>query len=143
MKVAGTPRPWMAGAIRIFVLVSSLSSLVASVPVLSSVSSTSIVGIGFDKAPNSLPLLCTPQGAFLHCIPRRVGVDSDQRQRPVFIFTTVALLSIFRIRNISDSFSAWKMSEKIETGTIIPPERIIQQTSIFLVLCTILFSGCI
>ena len=55
----------------------------------------------------------------------------------------MALLSIFRIRNISNSISAWKISQKIRTFTIIPRERENQQIGILLVSCTIPFSGCI
>ena len=70
-------------------------------------------------------------------------MDSDQRWWPVFIFTTMALLSIFQICSITDSFSAIKMSQRIRTVSIITRERMNQQTDILLGSCTILFCGCI
>ena len=119
----------------------------ASLPVfrrtrtLSSVSSTPTVGTGFDKVVlTAFHSSALHNGHFCTASHGGYGVDSDERQRPVFIFTTVALLSIFRIHNISYSFSPWKMSLKMRTVTLIARERINQPRGILPVSCRIPFS---
>ena len=102
-KVARKPRPWATGTIRILVRVSSSSSFVASVLVfrrtmtLSSVSSTSAVGTGFNKAVfTALHSSALHSGHFCTASHGRYGVDSDEHQRPVFNLTTKPSSPFFR-----------------------------------------------